>query len=386
MQLEQISLYSHVRSGNLHGIVTNIDIESGELTICQFLYGQVHYVSLKDFVRKYRELQVYEYYLPKSSEDIVLQRIQELAVRIHSTQTDPYVSRDRWDCVYCIYGDLTRWESLKYVIIAVGLMLVIAVLGDMSILTHQIVGYLQALVLMITVLGVLILIYKPCKVITVNLGPELRNPIYLDLKDLSVGHHIVRGMSIGTKHHGLIYHIDSQDLDGIYVAHNTKDLSGLRGWIGVSHNTVIITTLKEFLAKHEDLQLVDYPCQKSVDMTVMVERIAEVVNSSDNYYYLSRNNCEAFVLYCKYDWVGEQLPHQINRYCHPYMFLMVVLMVMIPVGVYDLVVNRKIQALFAIIASMGMVAFLKRQIFKGPAERAYVETPIRIEEPISVVV
>jgi hypothetical protein len=381
MQLEQIPLYSHVRSGNLHGIVTNIDLESDELTICQLLYGKVHQVSLKDFVRKYRRLQVCEYYLPKRSEDQILQRIQELAIRIDSTDTDPYLSRDRLDCLYCIYGDLTRWRSLECLIPAIGLMLVITFLGDMSILTHQTVGYLQALVLIITVLDLVILIYRPCKIIEVDLGATLKRSIPASMRDLSIGCHIVLRMGIGAQHHGIVYIIDSHDLDGIYVAHNTKNVLNARCWGGMSSNIVVITTLREFLADHKDLQLVEYPCEKSADTRVMVGRIVEVVDSSENHQDLLRNNCEAFVLYCKYGWLDQQLPHQIKRYCHPHMFFLVLFVVTTPPLIYKFVVSWEIPALLLIAPCASMAIFLQREIFGGPAEHAYVKTPITIEGP-----
>ena len=263
---------------------------------------------------------------------------------------------------------------------AMGLTLVTAILGDMSILTHQTSRYLEGLILTTTMISLWRVIYRPWRIIEVDLGTELKKSAPVNLRDLSVGCHIVRGMRIWTQQHGLIYRIDSHDLDGIQVAHNTKDFPSFRGWLGMSPKTSIRTTLRMFLEDYKDLKLVDYPCQKSVDTTVMVDRIAEVVLSSENYYYLLRNNCESFVLYCKYDWVGEQLPHQINRYCHPYVFFFVAIPVMVLIAVYNLVVNGEIKAVFAILAGIGMVSFLRRQIFGGPAERAYVETLIRIEE------
>ena len=379
---EEITLYSHVRSGSLHGIVTHIDLESKELTICRLLSGRVSYLSLKDFVRKYHQLELLSYYLPILSEAKILQNIQEIAERAVVDGDDNNL-RDRLESELvrqCIYGDVMRKEPLLCIVVAFVLMLIIAFLGDTSVLTHDAVTYAWLAVVGLTALGLVVLICIPRKIIHIELDQDLIERPLVFLRDLVVGSHIARLMSIGTKHHGIVYQINSYDLQRIYIAHNTKTLMNPGNWIRKQHHTIVIVTLKEFLDRHQDLWLVEYPGEKSLDSSVIVERILQIVNDSKmNHYDLFGNNCEIFVLYCKYGWYAKHLPHQITRYAKSPIWFLIVFIPSVLLLIYLYVSTGQNQALVLMLLCVCMVIWALMQIRSGKSGRAFVENQINMD-------
>lgn len=380
MRSTQIPLYSHVRSGYLDGIVTHIDSQSEEPTICQILYEKIRYVPLKDFVRKFRHMQVCEYYLPKLSEVQILQNIQALATSTDLTNHDPYVNDDWMSCINCIYGGLTYRKAVISsftVFVLFAFVVFIVWLKDLSMFTPLTLGYSLVSMYLITMSGLWLLIYRPSKIVDVELDPELTKHFQVSIRDLKPGDHLVRPTWIGTRHHGLICHIKYDDLQEIYVLHNTEDSWRLPHCLLGSSNNLTIVTLEQFLQRYSDLWLIEYPGQDPLEPIEILDRILTVINSPENYYHLFRNNCELISLYSRYGWSGEYLPRQIRRYLSLVVFSVMTVMI---VGylIYKCWSDSDIQALVLIVIDSCMIVIYLRWIIEDLSTRAYVEIAIHL--------
>jgi hypothetical protein len=387
MDLDDIPQFSYVKSGPIHGIFIGPDLESETLHILRVLNDKIALVSVSDFVAKFGQLVVLSHNARTMRDSNIIKdklvpyiQYAKIYSRVSSTKYTELLrdlqmrGEENW-IMDALYEWLSFMDILPVFVCILSLILILIVFPKSSLAIK--------LGLIIILIYVTLIQYRRiCRFsvteVTLPSGILRRNNKIL-LKDLHIGSHVVRPMKIGLVHHGIVTKIDSIDLDGIQVTHNSKDFTYIRpvDLILGQPETVISESLRKFLEDFDDLKLVEYPGLKSLEPKVILDRL----HRSHSYWFCGipkyGHNCETLVLYAKYGESWQNIPHQVSVYLiHSLVTLFLVVVICILSLNYLLYMDYQGLILPILYISAFVINFLYRPYDR--LEREWVETSVQI--------